>query len=156
MENLKNRFYNWTWDASDTISANLCRKPIFRTFGAGKNQRFERLKPTKPTLRFFKTDENRPFSCLTPTKTEAFYVGETDKNRSKRQKSVRALIGFGDVKPTKTDDILCLNSTKFSTRVEQTSGKKLRNCSDQGFLSALFEPTLNFDRTIFWLGLTSV
>ena len=53
----------------------------------------------------FETDKNRRFLRF-----------QTDENWSKRWKNVRALIGVGEVKPTKTDYFLCLNPTKFSTR----------------------------------------
>ena len=49
-------------------------------------------------------------------KTHDYYVKipmETDQND---EKNVRDLIGFGEVKATKTDDFLCLNPKNFSTR----------------------------------------
>ena len=38
---------------------------------------------------------------------------KTDQND---EKNVRASIGFGEVKPMNTDDFLCSNSAKLSTR----------------------------------------
>ena len=52
-----------------------------------------------------------------PTKTDGSYVQIPTKTDQADEKNVRALIGFGEVKATKTDDFLCLNPTKFSTRV---------------------------------------
>ena len=49
-------------------------------------------------------------------KTDDSYVNiltKTDQNDEKKRK---ALIGFGEVKATKTDDFLCLNPKNFSTR----------------------------------------
>ena len=57
-----------------------------------------------------------------PTKTD-----ETD------EKNVRALIGFGEVKATKTNDFLCLNPTKFSTREATVAKEFLNNFFDKYF-----------------------
>ena len=49
-------------------------------------------------------------------KTDDSYVKIQTKPDQNDEKNVRALIGFGEVKPTKTDDFLCLNPKNFSTR----------------------------------------
>ena len=51
-------------------------------------------------------------------KTDDSYVKIPTKTDQSDEKNVRALIGFGEVKATKTDDFLCLNPRNFSTRVE--------------------------------------
>ena len=60
--------------------------------------------PVWAMFRMAKTDDSY---VKIPTKT-----GQNDE-----KKNVRALIGFGEVKATKTDDFLCLNPKNFSTRV---------------------------------------
>ena len=50
-------------------------------------------------------------------KTDDSYVKIPTKTDQNDEKNVRALIGFGEVKATKTDDFLCLNRKNFSTRV---------------------------------------
>ena len=50
------------------------------------------------------------------TKTDDSYVKIPTKTDQNDEKNVRALIGFGEVKATKTDDFLCLNPKNFSTR----------------------------------------
>ena len=50
-------------------------------------------------------------------KTDDSYVKIPTKTDQNEEKNVRALIGFGEVKATKTDDFLCLNPKNFSTRV---------------------------------------
>ena len=50
-------------------------------------------------------------------KTDDSYVKIPMKTDQNDEKNVRALIGFGEVKGTKTDDFLCLNPKNFSTRV---------------------------------------
>ena len=54
------------------------------------------------------------------------------KTEQNDEKNVRALIGFGEVKATKTDDFLCLNPKNFSTREALVSALKiiLRNGSE--------------------------
>ena len=42
-------------------------------------------------------------------KTDDSYVKIPTKTDQNDEKNVRALIGFGEVKATKTDDFLCLN-----------------------------------------------
>ena len=49
-------------------------------------------------------------------KTDDSYVKIPTKTDQNDEKNVRALIGFGEVKATKTDDFLCLNPKNFSTR----------------------------------------
>ena len=49
--------------------------------------------------------------------TDDSYVKIPKKTDQNDEKNVRALIGFGEVKATKTDDFLCLNPKNFSTRV---------------------------------------
>ena len=49
-------------------------------------------------------------------KTDDSYVKIPTKTDQNDKKNVRALIGFGEVKATKTDDFLCLNPKNFSTR----------------------------------------
>ena len=49
-------------------------------------------------------------------KTDDSYVKIPTKTDQNDEKNVRALIGFGEVKATKTDDLLCLNPNNFSTR----------------------------------------
>ena len=49
-------------------------------------------------------------------KTDDSYVKIPKKSDQNDEKNVRALIGFGEVKATKTDDFLCLNPKNFSTR----------------------------------------
>ena len=49
-------------------------------------------------------------------KTDDSYVKIPTKADQNDEKNVRALIGFGEVKATKTDDFLCLNPQNFSTR----------------------------------------
>ena len=51
-------------------------------------------------------------------KTDDSYVKIPTKTDQNDEKNVRALIGFGEVKATKTDDFLCLNPKNFSTREE--------------------------------------
>ena len=50
-------------------------------------------------------------------KTDDSYLKIPTKTDQNDEKNVRALIGFGEVKATKTDDFLCLNPKNFSTRV---------------------------------------
>ena len=50
-------------------------------------------------------------------KTDDSYVKIPTKTDQNDEKNVRALIGFGDVKTTKTDDFICLKAKNFSTRV---------------------------------------
>ena len=50
-------------------------------------------------------------------KTDDSYVKIPTNADQNDEKNVRALIGFGEVKATKTDDFLCLNPNNFSTRV---------------------------------------
>ena len=51
----------------------------------------------------FKTDENRRFFRFEIDENRRFLGLNTDENRSnRRKKNVRALIGFGEVKATKT------------------------------------------------------
>ena len=50
-------------------------------------------------------------------KTDDSYVKKPTKTDHNDEKNVRALIGFGEVEATKTDDFLCLNPKNFSTRV---------------------------------------
>ena len=49
-------------------------------------------------------------------KTDDSYVKIPTKTDQNDKKNVRALIGFGEVKATKTDDFLCSNPKNFSTR----------------------------------------
>ena len=49
-------------------------------------------------------------------KTDDSYVKIPTKSDQIDEKNVSALIGFGEVKATKTDDFLCLNPKNFSTR----------------------------------------
>ena len=49
-------------------------------------------------------------------KIDDSYVKIPTKTNQNDEKNVRALIGFGEVKATKTDDILCLNPKNLSTR----------------------------------------
>ena len=49
-------------------------------------------------------------------KTDDSYVKIPTKTDQNDENNVRALIGFGEVKATKTDDFLCLNPKNFSTR----------------------------------------
>ena len=53
---------------------------------------------------------------FTMAKTDDSYVKMPTKTDQNDEKNVRALIGFGEVKPTKTDDFFCLNPKNFSTR----------------------------------------
>ena len=53
-------------------------------------------------------------------KTDGSYVKIPTKTDQNYEKNVRALIGFGEVKETKTDDFLCLNRKNFSTREVHT------------------------------------
>ena len=52
-------------------------------------------------------------------KTDDSYVKISTKTDQNDEKNVRALIGFGEVKATKTDDFLCLNPKNFSTRANK-------------------------------------
>ena len=54
------------------------------------------------------------FRMAKPTILTLKYLPKTDQND---EKNVRALIGFGEVKASETDDFLCLNPKNFSTRV---------------------------------------
>ena len=58
-------------------------------------------------------------------KTDNSYVKVPTKTDQNDKKNVRALVGFGEVKATKTDDFLCLNAKNFSTR-----GVRPQNLSD--------------------------
>ena len=49
------------------------------------------------------------------SKIDDSYVKIPTKTHQNDEKNVRALIGFGEVKATKTDDFLCLNPKNFST-----------------------------------------
>ena len=49
-------------------------------------------------------------------KTDDSYVKIPTKTYQNDEKNVRGLIGFGEVKTTKTDDFLCVNPKNFSTR----------------------------------------
>ena len=50
-------------------------------------------------------------------KTDDSYVKIPTKTDQNDEKNVRALISFGEVNATKTDDFFCLNPKNFSTRV---------------------------------------
>ena len=49
-------------------------------------------------------------------KTDDSYDKIPTKTDQNGERNVRALIGFGEVKATKTEDFLCLNPKYFSTR----------------------------------------
>ena len=63
-------------------------------------------------------------------KTDDSYVKIPTKTDQNGEKNVRALIGFGKVKETKTDDFFCLNSKNFSTRVTTKFDSFLMNLRD--------------------------
>ena len=60
-------------------------------------------------------------------KTDGSYVKIPTKNDQNDEKNVRALIGFGEVKASKTDDFLCLNPKNFSTRASSANIKHEKN-----------------------------
>ena len=83
------KIYNYTI-MSNRKQYRLTSDELFRT-------------TSEPVLR--KTDENRSFLCFKSTISD-----------QRDEKNVSVLIGFCYAKPTKSDDFVCLNSTKFSTR----------------------------------------
>ena len=65
-------------------------------------------------------------------KTDDSYVKIPTKTDQNDEENVRALIGFGEVKATKTDDFLCLNRKNFSTRVEISRNSQIHLEMDAG------------------------
>ena len=85
---------------TDASFVQNCQKPTFLTFKTNENRRFIRFK-TEDKRRFLRFQTNK-----TPPTVPTFkYRRKMDRND---QKNVRALIGFGKEKPTKTDDFLRL------------------------------------------------
>ena len=84
-------------------------------------------------------------------KTNDSYVKMPTKTDQNDEKNVRALIGFGEVKATKTDNFLCVNPKNFSTRV--TTGAISRGFQYQPLFSllsgALFKVASNKCRNNF-------